>query len=83
MWYKFSARHGPGHQGYTEYYEWFEYEPSPDERNEHWEHLFRETDWPIGKVRRVAKLPAKIREEKKEHFKIQIESAQKMLKILG
>ncbi len=82
MWYKFSADHGPGHQGHTEYYKWCNRCLTKDEKEEIWENLFRERDWPIGKVQKIKKLPEKEREKQILKYKSQLNSARYMLKIL-
>lgn len=83
-WYKFSVRHGPGHQSYSERYDWY---PEPlienllEELKEDW--YYREDfDNPVGKVVLVDKLPENVRQKMIKKYEGQIETAQDILQVL-
>jgi len=86
-WYKFYAMHGPGHQGTTEAYRFYEKPLSRGDREEVWENwVYREGfENAVGRpgVRLIRRLPEKVRQEKIEGFRNEIKHATSMLRSLG
>jgi hypothetical protein len=84
-WYKIRIVYGPGHQGTHIEYLWCAGKVTKEDKSE-WcrEIASREyMDWPIGRVRKVPKLPSEVRAEKVKYEQDRITSAQRMLKVLG
>lgn len=85
MWYKFTFRYGGGHQGYSEEYECYCDKLSKSDKESQWEIKAiagRYIGHVVGECRLVKKLPAKIREEKVQGYRNDIEHAKEMLKLL-
>lgn len=81
-WYKCEARHGPGHQSHSVFYEWYDKPLSKEEKKFLFEDVFGDKEWPIGGIRAVGRLPEKVRQNKINLYKSKIDEAQKMLKLL-
>lgn len=84
-WYKFHAIHGPGHQGHTAEYLWYDHTPSKAERRELWDDwVNRERlDDAVGSVMPVKELPEPERLAQIEHYRYMCMRAQRMLELLG
>lgn len=84
-WYKISVDHGGGHQSHSERFVWRDERASKAEREQMFEDFCedRYMENAIGKVRAVAKLPEKVRREKIDDYRYEIDHAKRMLKILG
>lgn len=82
-WYKLDVRHGPGHQGRTQEYHWSDQDRMPrGELKEWYDHLTREMDWPIGKLRKIKTLPARVREDKIAEYRRKKRHTETVLKSL-
>jgi hypothetical protein len=81
-WYRFSANHGPGHQGHTEKYRYFEEKLSSKDKKYYWDSIFDDFEWPIGNVVCVRKVPEAVRTNMIEDYKDKKAHAVKMLKVL-
>lgn len=82
-WYKFTARHGPGHQSKHVSYRYFEKPLTRKERKEEWEDAVGGLNWPIGGVRRVKWLPVVVWHRKALLYQDMKEEAERMLKVLA
>lgn len=84
-WYRIRIVHGPGHQGTHVEYIWCEGKVTKEDRREWCREISNREymDWPIGKVRKVSKLPDDVRAEKVKDAQDRIASAKHMLKVLG
>lgn len=81
-WYKFYAKHGPGHAGYSEGFSFSERPLSRDQRQERWDKLFGNYEYPIGGVKLVRELPRQVLDEKIRGYRASIEFSLKMLHLL-
>jgi len=85
-WYKFDAIHGPGHQGSSVKYEWYDEELNENSLKYEWDDWVRGNDWewPIGHpgATKVDELPDEIRQKKIKYYNHLIENAQYMLRII-
>ena len=66
-WYRFTSKHGPGHMGHSEGFQFFNHKLDKEELRYEWEHTFRDYDDNIGDAKIVRKLPAVITLTKKLH----------------
>jgi hypothetical protein len=84
-WYKFTARHGPGHQSHDESYQFF-VEPikTKADREYHWEDWVQRNYWDdsVGGIRLVRKLPEAVRLVKLAFAKRNVEYNQMLVKML-
>jgi hypothetical protein len=83
-WYKIFARHGPGHQSNSTFYEWRDRLLDRSGRKALWQDYFAnyEYDYPIGQVRLIAKLPEDIHRSKIIGCKANINHSRKLLSVL-
>ena len=81
-WYKISAQHGGGHQGYTYFYRWFDRRMSKYEKESLWEDLFRNTNNAIGNVEQVKTVPEYMVKRIRENCLSTIKHRKKLLKVL-
>lgn len=85
QWYRLYARHGPGHQGFTETYKLF----PKDWDDEILEYELEDWVWDtrldnvIAYIEPVDGLPQEIINRKINHYKARILNAQEMLEILA
>jgi hypothetical protein len=81
-WYKFTSKHGPGHMGHSEVFQFFNHKLDKEELRYEWEHTFRDYDDNIGDAKIVRKLPAVITLTKKLQLIHKIQGAVKDLESL-
>jgi len=81
-WYKFTACYGPGHQSGSTEYRWYHEDLSAEDKQEHFEAIFGDHDWPVGSVRKIAKLPKLVKKNKITGYESAIRSAEYMLGVL-
>lgn len=83
-WYRIFAKHGPGHQSFTEVYRFFEKKMLREEKKEAWDTVFDYGfEYPIGNVQLVKALPQHIYDRQVESAKYDLSHAKRMLNILA
>lgn len=84
-WYKFEFRHGPGHQGHTVEYRWYDYVPSDAEQKDEMHEIAHDhyiEDW-FCDCDPVEKLPDDVRAEFIKKYRSYVTHGRAMLKTLG
>lgn len=84
-WYKFWASHGPGHQGKTIEYRWFDPPlKTKDARKEAWQEWCDPYwEWPIGNLRLVHRIPKSAHDLLVSRCELGILGARAMLRVLA
>ena len=74
-WYKFTSNHGPGHQGHSEVFQFFDHKLNEEELREEWEYAFRKYGDNVGDAVIVRRLPVAVANEKKLYLVWTVEGA--------
>lgn len=81
-WYRFYADYGPGHQSHSAVYRWFDSPLNREEKQENFEDIFRDREWPAGSVLRLRGLPADIKSQKIKEIAVASKEGKRLLAIL-
>ena len=83
-WYRFYADHGPGHQGQTEKFAYYDESWDEEDLQSEWDDWCQQ-NWledAIGDVELVKELPEEKRQEQIRKYRSRVQNAIKMLTIL-